>query len=116
MSLSDRCSVSHWAFARSISEVREIFREEFFEAGFVDGFHVGLLGGDHAFAKFGPDGFVHELHAFVLSAGDDVVEFLGCAFADDCGDSGCREHDFVDGGSARFVHALAEQLRHDAAE
>ncbi len=90
--------------------------EEFFEAIFVDGFHVGFFWGDHAFTEFCPDRFVHELHAFALTAGDDVVEFLGGTFANDGGDGGGGEHDFVDGGPAGFVDAFAQELSDDATE
>jgi hypothetical protein len=37
-------SVRHWAFSRSVAKVGKIFWKEFFEASFVNGLHVGLLG------------------------------------------------------------------------
>ena len=91
-------------------------REEGFEAVFVDGLHVGLHGGDVAVAEVFPDGFVHELHAFGFAADDDVVEFLGGAFADDGADGGIGDEDFVDGNAAFAIGLFHEELGDDAFE
>lgn len=77
-----------------------LFGEEGFEAAFVNGFHVGFVGADAALLEFFPDGVVHELHSLVAALGDDVVEFVGGSFADDGGDGGVGEHDFVHGDAA----------------
>jgi len=108
--------MSQRAFAGGVAEVGGVFGKELFETRLIDCFHISFFRRDHAFAEFRPNRLVHELHAFAFSAGDDVVKFLGRAFADDRGDGRCGEHNFVNGDAARFVDAFAKQLGDDTAK
>jgi len=81
--LSSLALVLERVFAGGDSESGVFFGKEGFEAGLVDGLHVSFLRGDHSLLEFFPDGFVHELHSFSLTADDDIEELLSGPFADD---------------------------------
>ena len=70
---------------------------EIFEAVFVDRFHERFVRRDDALLQECPDGVVHELHPLPFAGHDHVLKFLGGAFADDGGDGGVRDQDFVHG-------------------
>ena len=91
-------------------------REEGTEPVFVDGLHVGFVRGDHALLKRVPDGIVHELHPFVFAGDDDVLEFLGSAFADDGTGRGVDDEDFVHCDASAPVCLFHQELRDDSAK
>ena len=75
-------------FSGGIAEIGEFGWKEFFKAVFIDRLHIGFLGRNHPFAQFRPDRLVHELHTLTLSAGNNVIEFLGGTFTNDGGNGG----------------------------
>ena len=74
------------------------------------------MGRDHALLERVPDCVVHELHAFIFSGDDDVLEFLGGAFADDSAGCGVDDEDFVDCDTAAAIGAFHEELGDDSAQ
>ena len=86
------------------------------EAGFVDGFHVGLVGGDDSGEELFPDGVVHELHALAFAGDDDILQFLCRAFAHNGGDGVVHDEDFVHGDATGAVLLFHEELGDDASK
>ena len=71
---------------------------------------------DYSFFEQRPDGVIHELHSLSFSGNDHILEFLCRAFANDCGDGGVGDQNFIDGDAPWPVRSLQEQLRDDAAK
>src|SRR5689334_6766728 len=57
--------------------------KEFLEQVLVDRLHERLVRRDKPALKQSPDRIVHELHALTFPTYNDVLQLLGCAFAND---------------------------------
>src|SRR5207253_9314848 len=62
------------------------------------------------------DGVVHELHSLGATRNDYVLQFLGCAFANDRSDRCVRDEYLVNRDTSRTIRPFQEQLRQHPAQ